>query len=119
MNLIIGRAVTGTYLIVYSVTFTGHTDLHQRTVVAMCENSYPSFTHVLSQCTRRLLLQPLTFTFTRFLVNSSDIDFGVQNSGEKIHDVKLPPWAKHDPLLFIVQHRRVCLNTASLSMIVL
>jgi Beige/BEACH domain len=44
---------------------------------------------------------------TRFLVNSSNIDFGVQNSGEKINDVKLPPWAKQDPLLFIVQHRRV------------
>jgi Beige/BEACH domain len=44
----------------------------------------------------------------RFLENSANIDFGVQqNTGEKIHDVKLPPWAKMDPLLFITQNRRV------------
>lgn len=44
----------------------------------------------------------------RFLENSANLDFGVQqNTGEKIHDVKLPPWAKNDPLLFIVLHRKV------------
>ncbi|KAF7319608.1 hypothetical protein HMN09_00301200 [Mycena chlorophos] len=43
----------------------------------------------------------------RFLENSSNLDFGVQqNNGERIHDVKLPPWAKQDPLLFIVMNRR-------------
>ncbi len=46
--------------------------------------------------------------FSRFLENSANIDFGVlQNTGEKIHDVKLPPWAKQDPLLFIVTNRKV------------
>jgi len=44
----------------------------------------------------------------RFLENSSNIDFGVSSvTGEKIHNVKLPAWAKGDPLLFIVIHRRV------------
>lgn len=31
----------------------------------------------------------------------------MQNTGERIHDVKLPPWARQDPLLFIVLNRRV------------
>ena len=45
----------------------------------------------------------------RFLENSANIDFGVQqNNGERIHDAKLPPWAKQDPLLFIILNRRVC-----------
>jgi hypothetical protein len=45
---------------------------------------------------------------TRFLENSANHDFGVmQESGERIHDVKLPPWARQDPLLFIVLNRRV------------
>lgn len=44
----------------------------------------------------------------RFLENSANLDFGVQqSSGERIHDVKLPPWAKQDPLLFIVLNRKV------------
>ena len=109
----IGRGATGTYQIVYSVTFIGHIDLHQRTVGAMYGNSYRNFTHAQSQCAPSHLRPPLTDALTRFLVNSSDIDFGVQNSGEKIHDVKLPPWAKQDPLLFIMQHRRVSLRTSS------
>ncbi|KAF5370942.1 hypothetical protein D9615_009793 [Tricholomella constricta] len=42
-----------------------------------------------------------------FLENSANLDFGVQqNTGERIHDVKLPPWARDDPLLFIVLNRR-------------
>ena len=55
---------------------------------------------MLTQLTRKL--------FTRFLENSANHDFGVlQESGERIHDVKLPPWARQDPLLFIVLNRRV------------
>jgi hypothetical protein len=50
----------------------------------------------------------------RFLENSANLDFGIQqNTGEKIHDVKLPPWARNDPLLFITLNRRVshCLDS--------
>ena len=44
----------------------------------------------------------------RFLENLDELDFGVQqNTGERIHHVKLPPWAKEDPLLFIAKHRKV------------
>lgn len=46
--------------------------------------------------------------YLRFLENSANLDFGVQQgTGERIHDVKLPPWAKRDPLLFIILSRRV------------
>ncbi|KAJ7856539.1 beach-domain-containing protein [Mycena leptocephala] len=52
-------------------------------------------------------LIPEFFTCPEFLENSANIDFGTQqNTGEKIHDVKLPPWAKKDPLLFIVLNRK-------------
>ncbi|KAJ7143646.1 beach-domain-containing protein [Mycena filopes] len=52
-------------------------------------------------------LIPEFFTCSEFLENSSNLDFGVQqNSGERIHHVKLPPWAKKDPLLFIVLNRK-------------
>ncbi len=44
----------------------------------------------------------------RFLENYANHDFGVQqSSGERIGDVKLPPWAKQDPLLFIELNRQV------------
>lgn len=44
----------------------------------------------------------------RFLENSANHNFGVlQQTGEKIHDVKLPPWARQDPLLFITLNRKV------------
>ncbi|KAG6836952.1 hypothetical protein H0H93_000593 [Arthromyces matolae] len=52
-------------------------------------------------------LIPEFFTCPEFLENAANLDFGVQqNTGERIHDVKLPPWARHDPLLFIVMNRR-------------
>ncbi|KAH7890525.1 hypothetical protein F5I97DRAFT_1922982 [Phlebopus sp. FC_14] len=52
-------------------------------------------------------LIPEFFACPEFLENSSNLDFGVsQNSGEKIHDVKLPPWAKEDALLFVSLHRQ-------------
>ncbi|TFK65264.1 beach-domain-containing protein [Pluteus cervinus] len=52
-------------------------------------------------------LIPEFFTCPEFLENSANLDFGVlQHTGERIHDVKLPPWARQDPLLFITQNRR-------------
>ncbi|KAJ6464029.1 beach-domain-containing protein [Mycena sanguinolenta] len=52
-------------------------------------------------------LIPEFYTCPEFLENSANIDFGTQqNTGEKIHDVKLPSWAKKDPLLFIVLNRK-------------
>jgi hypothetical protein len=55
-------------------------------------------------------------SFDRFLENSANLDFGVQqNTGERIHHVRLPPWAKKDPLLFIVLNRRVIVVSCLLS----
>ncbi|KZT25814.1 beach-domain-containing protein [Neolentinus lepideus HHB14362 ss-1] len=51
-------------------------------------------------------LIPEFFTCPEFLENSANVDFGVQQTGERVHDVKLPPWAKQDPLLFIEMNRR-------------
>ncbi|EJC99617.1 beach-domain-containing protein [Fomitiporia mediterranea MF3/22] len=52
-------------------------------------------------------LIPEFFTCPEFLQNLENVNFGVQqNTGEKIHDVKLPPWAKGDPLLFVIEHRK-------------
>lgn len=52
----------------------------------------------------------------RFLENSANLDFGIQQTnGERIHHVVLPPWAKNDPLLFIVLHRQVIAILALLS----
>ncbi|KAG6831011.1 hypothetical protein H0H92_013198 [Tricholoma furcatifolium] len=52
------------------------------------------------------------FTCPEFLENSANLDFGVQqNNGERIHHVKLPPWARDDPLLFIVMNRRALEST--------
>ena len=53
-------------------------------------------------------MQLMRLLSSRFLENSANHDFGaMQESGEQIHDVKLPPWARRDPLLFIVLNRRV------------
>ncbi|KAG6877945.1 hypothetical protein C0993_001803 [Termitomyces sp. T159_Od127] len=52
-------------------------------------------------------LIPEFYTCPEFLENNANLDFGVQqNTGERIHDVKLPPWAREDPLWFIVLNRR-------------
>ncbi|KAF8344869.1 hypothetical protein F5887DRAFT_1061981 [Amanita rubescens] len=43
----------------------------------------------------------------RFLENLANLDFGALSStGERIHNVKLPPWARCDPLLFVTLNRR-------------
>lgn len=52
-------------------------------------------------------LIPEFFTCPEFLENYQNLDFGVlQQTGERINDVKLPPWARADPLLFITLNRR-------------
>ncbi|KAF5339895.1 hypothetical protein D9611_009101 [Ephemerocybe angulata] len=52
-------------------------------------------------------LIPEFFTCPEFLENYQHLDFGVlQQTGERIDDVKLPVWARDDPLLFIVMNRR-------------
>ncbi|EMD36591.1 hypothetical protein CERSUDRAFT_115625 [Gelatoporia subvermispora B] len=69
------------------------------------KRSYESASQDLRGDVRELI--PEFFACPEFLENSNNLDFGIrQGTGERIHDVKLPPWAKQDPLLFIVMHRR-------------
>ncbi|KAG7089658.1 hypothetical protein E1B28_011318 [Marasmius oreades] len=52
-------------------------------------------------------LIPEFYTCPEFLENYMNLDFGVQqNTGEKINHVTLPPWARQDPLLFVIMNRK-------------
>jgi len=50
-------------------------------------------------------LIPEFFYLPEFLRNSENFDFGLKQSGEKIDNVVLPPWAK-TPEEFIYKHRQ-------------
>ncbi|KAF9939088.1 hypothetical protein BGZ65_011543, partial [Modicella reniformis] len=51
-------------------------------------------------------LIPEFFYLPEFLINDNEFNFGtLQTSGEQIDHVKLPPWAKGDPKIFIEKHR--------------
>lgn len=83
----------------------GNWDLPDR-LFADIRRTYSSASHDIRGDVRELI--PEFFTCSEFLENSSNLDFGIsQTTGERIHNVKLPAWAKGDPLLFIVMHRRV------------
>lgn len=51
-------------------------------------------------------LIPEFFCLPEFLMNLNQYDFGRrQSTGAKVDHVKLPPWAKGDPKIFIAKHR--------------
>ncbi|KAK5170308.1 beige protein-like 1 [Saxophila tyrrhenica] len=51
-------------------------------------------------------LTPEFFYLPEFLLNVNRYDFGVkQAAGEVVNHVKLPPWAKGDPHIFVTRHR--------------
>ena len=51
-------------------------------------------------------LTPEFFYLPEFLININKYDFGTkQAAGEVVNDVKLPPWAKGDPHVFVTKHR--------------
>ncbi|KAH9846387.1 beach-domain-containing protein [Lenzites betulinus] len=82
----------------------GDWDLPDRLFIDM-KRAYTSASADIRGDVRELI--PEFYSCPEFLENSANLDFGVQqNTGEKIHDVKLPPWAKNDPLLFIVMNRK-------------
>ncbi|KAN0082499.1 hypothetical protein V8E55_008294 [Tylopilus felleus] len=69
------------------------------------ERAYLSASQDVRGDVRELI--PEFFTCPEFLENLSSIDFGcLTSTGERIHNVKLPPWAKGDSLLFIHMHRQ-------------
>ncbi|KAK7049866.1 Beige protein-like 1 [Paramarasmius palmivorus] len=82
----------------------GDWDLPDRLFIDIAR-AYESAAHDVRGDVRELI--PEFYTCPEFLENYADLDFGVQqNTGEKIHDVKLPPWAREDPLLFVTMNRR-------------
>jgi len=93
-------------------TFIEHTVRHLKTSEGMSENLSQNSTRVQSESMKPIWSTDSDEPPDRFLENSANLDFGVQqNTGQRIHHVVLPPWAKNDPLLFIVMNRRV--NTVS------
>ncbi|KAG1791176.1 BEACH domain-containing protein [Suillus plorans] len=83
----------------------GNWDLPDRLFVDI-RRTYSSASHDIRGDVRELI--PKFFTCSEFLENSSNLNFGIsQATGEQIHNVKLPAWAKGDPLLFIIIHRCV------------
>ena len=51
-------------------------------------------------------LTPEFFYLPEFLTNINKYDFGVKQGGtEAVNDVKLPPWARGDPQIFVSKHR--------------
>jgi hypothetical protein len=50
-------------------------------------------------------LIPEFFFLPDFLENKNGLNFGMKQNGEVLDNVKLPPWAKGDPRIFIKKHR--------------
>ncbi|CAC42982.1 Bph1p [Saccharomyces cerevisiae S288C] len=50
-------------------------------------------------------LTPEFFFLPEFLINVNSYDFGTDQSGKKVDDVVLPPWANGDPKVFIQKNR--------------
>ena len=99
--------VSGTFLKSNLVTWDVLGNPPQVTCEEMSVNWYLSSIHAQSNALYTVLsTQP--HILPRFLENSANLNFGVQqSSGERIHHVKLPPWAKDDPLLFVTLNRQV------------
>ncbi|ESK93353.1 beige beach domain-containing protein [Moniliophthora roreri MCA 2997] len=82
----------------------GDWDLPDRLFIDIAR-AYESAAHDVRGDVRELI--PEFYTCPEFLENYANLDFGVQqNTGERVHDVKLPPWARGDPLLFVIMNRR-------------
>ena len=105
-----------TILTFWKVISIERTARRLRIFEGMFESSSLSSTHVQSESIISVYAIRECQFVVRFLENSANLDFGVQqNTGERIHHVVLPPWAKEDPLSFIVLNRRVITISAVLS----
>lgn len=51
-------------------------------------------------------LIPEFFSFAEFLENAERFNFGIRQSGERVDNVQLPPWARDSSRLFIFVHRQ-------------
>ncbi len=52
-------------------------------------------------------LIPEFYYLPEFLKNGNGFHFGVNQKGEEVNHVELPPWAKGDPRLFVEMNRKV------------
>ena len=52
-------------------------------------------------------LIPEFFTSPSFLINVNDFNLGVNQHGQRVNDVELPPWANGDAREFIRLHNQV------------
>ena len=109
---------TDSCLNLFCSSFSFNSDLPRAYESAACDirgdvrELIPEF-YTCPECVPELFVTPVEktnknrFSSLRFLENAANHDFGVlQQTGERIHDVKLPPWARQDPLLFIVLNRK-------------
>ncbi|KAH9280985.1 WD repeat and FYVE domain-containing protein 3 [Echinococcus granulosus] len=80
----------------------GHFDLPDRMFHSVEEAWLSASQHNMADV-RELI--PEFFYLPDFLVNSNHFDFGCKQSGIRVDNVLLPPWAKGDPREFIRQHR--------------
>nr|VWO93939.1 G protein beta subunit Gib2 [Ganoderma boninense] len=70
------------------------------------------FSSSMIVCHFLIRMEPFTHMFKTLQISEATSASSFLSSsralktGEKIHDVKLPPWAKQDPLLFIVMNRK-------------
>lgn len=51
-------------------------------------------------------LIPEFFTLPELFVNSEGFNFGIRQTGDRVHNVELPPWCYGDPRLFVLIHRQ-------------
>ena len=50
-------------------------------------------------------LIPEFYFLPEFLLNMNGYDFGIDQNGQRVNDVKLPPWAHGDPKVFVAKNR--------------
>ncbi|GAB0097780.1 hypothetical protein DMENIID0001_134480 [Sergentomyia squamirostris] len=51
-------------------------------------------------------LIPEFFTLPEMFENNEDFNFGLRQSGERVHNVTLPPWSNNSARLFVLIHRQ-------------
>jgi hypothetical protein len=67
------------------------------------ESAYTSASELNTTDVKELI--PEFFYLPEFLENKNGFNFGTKQNGEVLDNVKLPPWAKDDPRIFIKKHR--------------
>ena len=80
---------------------SGKFDLPDRLFYTI-EESFKGATEEISDV-RELI--PEFYFLPDFLINEEKLDFGVQQTGQRVHNVMLPPWCKGNPYRFVATLR--------------